>query len=241
MGAEEALFETSFYRDCEGISGTERIPDRVSILCFRHWLEEHDLSPRILQVINAKLAAHGLMRKTGTAVDATLIAALSFIKNSTRTRDPEMHQVEQGSQWRFGMKAHIGVDAESGLVHTVMGTAANVNDVTQGQRARQGRTPVSGDQAPVRSRQGALPWTQEEHRAAHHAVCAVQSLDDQKQAVAEGAGMSASTNGQSAVHRDRIPSFKPIRRRTPHHARNLASMLGAAGVLNTIPSRADGF
>ncbi len=132
LGAEEALFETSFYRDFVGISGTQRIPDRVSILRLRHLLEEHDLSPKILQVINAKLSAHGLLLKTGTVVDATLIAAPSSTKNSTGERDPEMHQVKKGNQWHFGMKAHIGVDAESGLVHTVIGTAANVNDVTQG-------------------------------------------------------------------------------------------------------------
>ena len=132
LGAEEALFETRFYRDFVGINGTQRIPDRVSILRFRHLLEEHELSPKILQVINAKLAAHGLLLKTGTVVDATLIAAPSSTKNKFGERDPEMHQAKKGNQWHFGMKAHIGVDAESGLVHTVIGTAANVNDVTQG-------------------------------------------------------------------------------------------------------------
>ena len=142
LGAEEALFETSFYRDFAGISGTQRIPDRVSILRFRHLLEEHDLSPKILQVINAKLAAHGLLLKTGTVVDATLIAAPSSTKNKAGERDPEMHQVKKGNQWHFGMKAHIGVDAESGLVHTVIGTAANVNDVTQGHALLHGEEQV---------------------------------------------------------------------------------------------------
>ena len=142
LGAEEALFETSFYRDFAGISGTQRIPDRVSILRFRHLLEEHELSPKILQVINAKLAAHGLLLKTGTVVDATLIAAPSSTKNKTGERDPEMHQVKKGNQWHFGMKAHIGVDAQSGLVHTVIGTAANVNDVTQGHALLHGEEQV---------------------------------------------------------------------------------------------------
>ena len=81
LGAEEALFETGFLRDFAGISGTQRMPDRVSILRFRHLLEEHELSPKILQVINARLAAHGLLLKTGTVVDATLIAAPSSTKN----------------------------------------------------------------------------------------------------------------------------------------------------------------
>ena len=142
LGAEEALFETGFYRDFAGISGTQRIPDRVSILRFRHLLEAHELSPKILQVINAKLAACGLLLKTGTVVDATLIAAPSSTKNSTGERDPEMHQVKKGNQWHFGMKAHIGVDADSGLVHTVIGTAANVNDVTQGHGLLHGEESV---------------------------------------------------------------------------------------------------
>ena len=132
LAAEEALFEMVIYRDFCGLSGAHRIPDRVSILRFRHLLEGHGLSPRIFQIINDKLSTQGLMLKTGTVVDATLIAAPSSTKNKDGKRDPEMHQTKKGNQWHFGMKAHIGVDAESGLVHTVIGTAANVNDVTQG-------------------------------------------------------------------------------------------------------------
>ena len=163
LGAEEALFETSFLRDFVGISGTERIPDRVSILRFRHLLEEHELSPKILAVINAKLAAHGLLLKTGTVVDATLIAAPSSTKNKTGERDPEMHQAKKGNQWHFGMKAHIGVDAESGLVHTVIGTAANVNDVTQGHALLHGDEQIvfadAGYQgAPKRDDASGVDW-----------------------------------------------------------------------------------
>jgi len=163
LGAEEALFETSFLRDFVGISGTERIPDRVSILRFRHLLEEHELSPKILAVINAKLAAHGLLLKTGTVVDATLIAAPSSTKNKTGARDPEMHQAKKGNQWHFGMKAHIGVDAESGLVHTVIGTAANVNDVTQGHALLHGDEQIvfadAGYQgAPKRDEATGVDW-----------------------------------------------------------------------------------
>jgi len=85
----------------------------------------------MLATINALLQARGLMLKEGTAVDATLIAAPSSTKNKDGRRDPEMHQTKKGNQWHFGMKAHIGVDADSGLVHTVVATSANVNDVTQ--------------------------------------------------------------------------------------------------------------
>ena len=131
LAMEEALFETALYREFAGLSSVERIPDRVSILRFRHLLEEHQLAPQILAVVNATLSDKGLMLKQGTVVDATLIAAPSSTKNQDGKRDPEMHQTKKGNQWHFGMKCHIGVDADSGLVHTVVGTAANVNDVTQ--------------------------------------------------------------------------------------------------------------
>ena len=103
LGAEEALFETSFYRDLAGISGTQRIPDRISILRFRHLLEEHALSPKILHVINAKWAAYGLLLKTDPVVNATVNAAPSSTKNKTSERYPEMHQVKISNQRHFGM------------------------------------------------------------------------------------------------------------------------------------------
>ena len=163
LGAEEALFEASYLRDFVGLGGTQRIPDRVSILRFRHLLEAHDLSPKILEVINAKLAAQGLLLKTGTVVDATLIAAPSSTKNKDGQRDPEMHQTKKGEQWHFGMKAHIGVDADSGLVHTVIGTAANVGDVTQGHALLHGQEQVvfadAGYQgAPKRDEATGVHW-----------------------------------------------------------------------------------
>ncbi len=130
---EEALHDVPLYREFAGLdAGMSRLPDESTILRFRHLLEEHNLSIQLLATINATLATKGLMLKTGTVVDATLIAAPSSTKNSSGERDPEMHQTKKGNQWHFGMKAHIGVDADSGLVHTVVGTAANVNDVTQG-------------------------------------------------------------------------------------------------------------
>jgi IS5 family transposase len=130
---EEALYDVPLYREFARLdAGMSRLPDESTILRFRHLLESHNLSPKLLATINALLADKGLLLKAGTAVDATLIAAPSSTKNQSGERDPEMHQTKKGNQWHFGMKAHIGVDAESGLVHTVIGTAANVNDVTQG-------------------------------------------------------------------------------------------------------------
>jgi IS5 family transposase len=104
--------------------GLSRLPDESTILRFRHLLEAGDLSLQIMAAINATLSAKGLMLKTGTVVDATLIAAPSSTKNKDGERDPEMHQAKKGNQWHFGMKAHIGVDADCGLVHTVMTTPA---------------------------------------------------------------------------------------------------------------------
>jgi len=107
------------------------LPDETTILNFRHLLERNNLAERLLAEVNAMLGEQGLLLRHGTIMDATIIAAPSSTKNSTGTRDPEMHQIKKGNQWHFGMKAHIGVDAESGLVHTVTGTAANAADVTE--------------------------------------------------------------------------------------------------------------
>ena len=140
---EEALHDISLYCEFARLDpGSTRLPDESTILRFRHLLEEHDLSLQIMATINATLATKGLMLKTGTVVDATLIAAPSSTKNSSGERDPEMHQTKKGNQWHFGMKAHIGVDADSGLVHTVIGTAANVSDVTQGHGLLHGEETV---------------------------------------------------------------------------------------------------
>jgi transposase, IS5 family len=126
---EEALYEIASMRVFAHLSLTQAIPDETTILNFRHLLEQNDLAPEILRVVNAHLARKGLLLKRGSIVDATIIAAPSSTKNATGERDPEMHQTKKGNQWHFGMKAHIGVDADSGLVHTVVGTAANEADV----------------------------------------------------------------------------------------------------------------
>jgi len=127
---EESLYETTILRQFAGLS-LERIPDETTILNFRRLLEKHELAAGILAVINGYLGDRGLSLRQGTIVDATLINAPSSTKNKEGKRDPEMHQTKKGNQYYFGMKAHIGVDDESGLVHSVVGTAANVADVTQ--------------------------------------------------------------------------------------------------------------
>ena len=128
---EEALYEIASLRAFAGLSLSEAIPDETTILNFRHLLEANDLAEDILAAVNKLLARKGLLLKKGSIVDATIIAAPSSTKNAEGERDPEMHQTKKGNQWHFGMKAHIGVDAESGLVHTVTTTAANESDVEQ--------------------------------------------------------------------------------------------------------------
>ena len=136
---EEALHDMPVFREFAKLpEGAARLPDETTILRFRHLLERHDLATDMLRVVNDLLQAKGLLMKKGTVVDATLIAAPSSTKNASGERDPEMHQTKKGNQWYFGMKAHIGVDADSGLVHSVIGTAANVNDVTQAGRLLHG-------------------------------------------------------------------------------------------------------
>lgn len=129
---EEALHDMPLFRDFAGLGGwDDRLPDESTILRFRHVLEKNKLAERILATVNLLLGAKGLMLRSGTVVDATLISAPSSTKNASGERDPEMHQSKKGQQWFFGMKAHIGVDADSGLVHTVRGTSGNVNDVVE--------------------------------------------------------------------------------------------------------------
>ena len=129
---EEAFFDTPLYREFAQLDAFGRLPDESTILRFRHRLEKHKLAEQILATVNELLVQRGLLLKAGTAVDATLIAAPSSTKNKDKARDPEMHSSQKGNEWHFGMKAHIGVDADSGLVHTVRGTSGNVADVTEG-------------------------------------------------------------------------------------------------------------
>lgn len=157
---EEAFFDVSLYREFVGLADNVRLPDESTILRFHHRLEKHALAAQMLALVNDILTVKGLLLKTGSAVDATLIAAPSSTKNKGKARDPEMHSSQKGNQWHFGMKAHIGVDADSGLVHTVRCTSAHVSDVTQAHRLLHGQeTIVYGDAGyqGVQKRDGADP------------------------------------------------------------------------------------
>lgn len=129
---EDAIYDSQALRTFAGVDrSVEAVPDATTLLKFRHLLEAHDLTRQIFAEVGALLSERKLLMKEGTIVDATIIAAPSSTKNACKERDPEMHQTKKGNQWYFGMKAHIGADAQSGLVHSVTGTAANVADIAQ--------------------------------------------------------------------------------------------------------------
>jgi len=129
---EDALYDSQTLQGFARIDlAAEGVPDATTLLKFRRLLETHDLCKGLFAAINADLTARGLLLREGTLVDATLIAAPPSTKNREKKRDPEMHQTRKGNQWYFGMKAHIGADRDSKLVHTVVVTAAHVADVTK--------------------------------------------------------------------------------------------------------------
>jgi IS5 family transposase len=129
---EDTIYDSQAMRLFTGIDlGVESVPDATTLLKFRHLLEAHGLTERLFQEVSTLLQERQLLMKEGTIVDATIIAAASSTKNKQKERDPEMHQTKKGNQWHFGMKAHIGADAASGLVHSVTATAANVADVVE--------------------------------------------------------------------------------------------------------------
>ena len=129
-----------------GLKLSGPLPDETTILNFRHLLEKHGLGQGLLEEINAHLEAQGLRFREGTIVDASIIEAPSSTKNRARERDPEMHQTKKGNQWHFGTKGHIGVDCETGIVHSMTATAANVHDVTEAHNLLHGgETVVWGD------------------------------------------------------------------------------------------------
>lgn len=127
--AEEMLYDSDAMRQFAGIElGDDRIPDETTILNFRHLLEKHELTEKLFVEVNRHLAGQGITLRSGTLVDATIIAAPSSTKNEAKARDPEMSSTKKGNDWFFGMKAHVGVDADSGIVHSLETTTAKVHD-----------------------------------------------------------------------------------------------------------------
>lgn len=146
---EEAVYDSQAMRRFVGIDlGCEPVPDETTVCRFRHLLEAHDLGRRLFDQVQNHLAESGLQVATGTIVDATIISAPSSTKNRAKARDPEMHQTKKGNQWYFGMKAHLGIDSRTKLIHAVVATPANVADSRVLPQLLHGReTRVWGDQA----------------------------------------------------------------------------------------------
>ncbi len=145
-GMEDMLYEVDSVRRFVGLKLSGPLPDETTILNFRHLLEQHELGAGLFEEIGRHLESQGLRLQAGTIVDASIIAAPSSTKNRSKERDPEMHQTKKGNEWHFGMKVHIGVDSQTGVVHSVSTTPANVNDVTQTPQLLHGEeTHVWGD------------------------------------------------------------------------------------------------
>ena len=173
-GVEEALYDSRALRRFVGIDlGREPAPDETTVCKFRHLLEEQGLGKKLFEQVNEYLKEQGMAVNRGTIVDATIIHAPSSTKNRRKERDPEMHQTRKGNQWYFGMKAHIGVDSRSKLIHSVEATAANVHDsrvlekLLHGKERRVwGDSAYSGQkEAMAKAAPEARDWTQEKgHR-----------------------------------------------------------------------------
>src|SRR5450759_547537 len=146
---EEALYDSPLMRQFAQIDlGNEPVPDETTVCKFRHLLEEHNLGGAMLETVNLHLESRGIKITTGTIVDATIIHAPSSTKNREQKRDPEMHQTKKGNEWYFGMKAHVGVDSKTKLIHSALVTPANVADATVLPELLHGEeTRVWGDQA----------------------------------------------------------------------------------------------
>jgi len=144
---EEAFFDIPMYREFAKLEEFARLPDESTILRFRRRLEKHKLAEQILLTVNELLTQRGLLLKVGTAVDAFLLTDTSTTKNKDKALDPEMHSSKKGNQWYFGMKVHIGVDADSGLVHTVHGTSGHVSDISEGNTLLHGQESIAFGEA----------------------------------------------------------------------------------------------
>lgn len=131
-GVEDAIYDSYAFRKFMGVDFVnEQVPDATTLLKFRHLLEENHLGEEFFKAINRVMEATGHIMHGGSIVDATIISAPSSTKNAEKKRDPEMHQTKKGNEWKFGMKCHVGVDAGSGLVHTITVTSANVHDINE--------------------------------------------------------------------------------------------------------------
>jgi IS5 family transposase len=197
-GVEDAIYDSYAMRKFMGLDfAVEQVPDATTLLHFRHLLEEHQLGARLFEAQNEIFEEQGWIMRGGSIVDATIIAAPSSTKNAEGARDPEMRQTKKGNQWYFGMKAHTGVDAGTGYVHSVSATAASVHDLDEitnlvrdddevvytdaGYQGVQKRPDIAGDEQlskvkwRVAARKGRLKSMAEPDRAAQSRQASVRA------------------------------------------------------------------
>ena len=241
-GIEDAIYDSQAIRRFVGIDlNREAAPDATTLLKFRRLLEKHDLTRKVFETINAHLAAKGLLMREGTIVDATLIAAPPSTKNRDKQRDPEMHQVKKGNEWHFGMKAHIGVDVESGLVHTVVGTAANVSDVTQAHALLHGEESVvfadagyQGVEKREENEENPATW----HVAMKRGVRKALPATDEGQAI-EAMEQAKASTGAKVEHPFHVLKNLLMHRKTRYRglAKNVAQLMTLFGLANLMLAR----
>jgi len=184
---DEIYDRTSFQQFLDIDLMKETVPDETTVCKFRHFLEEHTLQEQLLEIVNTLLEEKGFLMKKGTIVDATLIAAPTSTKNKDRKRDPEMSSTKKGGQWYFGMKGHIGVDVDSGVVHTVVGTTAKRHDRSQMETLLHGQEQaLFGDKgywSKVHKKQvraQGLYWGISDHIDRHHHLSPSQKKRNRK-------------------------------------------------------------
>ncbi len=187
-GAEEALYDIQSMRAFCGLElGRDAIPDETTILNFRHLLERHELTKALFEAVSRHLEDQGALLRGGTIMDATLIAASPSTKNKEGRRDPEMSQSKKGNQWYFGMKAHVGVDARSGLVHTAGVTTGKVHDAkVMDNLIREDDRAVFGDKGYVNekkkraARAGGIYWGVKDQRKPGRQLSSSQKKRNQR-------------------------------------------------------------
>jgi transposase, IS5 family len=192
---EEALYDSPLMREFVGVDlGREPVPDETTVCKFRHLLEEREIGAAMLATVNEHLQKKGVRIATGTIVDATIIHAPSSTKNQKQERDPEMHQTKKGKQWYFGMKAHVGVDSKTKLIHSAVATAANVADSTVLPEL------LHGEERKV--------WGDQAYRG-------------QSEAIHEGAPQAQDLTNKRYRYKDRIDEQERERNRTKSRVRSM--------------------
>lgn len=234
---EDALYDSATMRAFAGVDlGREPVPDETTVCRFRHLLEEHELGGRIFALVQDHLRARGIAIGTGTIVDATIISAPSSTKNAARARDPEMRQTKKGNQWYFGMKAHVGVDSRTKLIHSVAATSANVHDgAVLGELLHGGETRVWGDRA-YQGKRSAIRAAAPHAADFTHRRCRWQGLVD----LAEKARNTTKSRVRAKVEHSlgvikRVFGFYRVRYRGL--AKNAHRLFVAAGLANLYLSR----